>query len=147
MSIPRLVPAAALAALAFAASSAVAQVVVIGGKSTISADAASGVPIRIVSANSGGVRVSIDTDPDVALVCDNKEPKTTCHAYVKKGSVIRVALRRPTGPRMMPGQGAAPQPSQWAYDCMGTTGTDCTVTMDRVRTVFVDWSVGARRGQ
>lgn len=147
MSILRFIPACAPAALVFAACPAAAQVVVIGGTSTIGADSASGVPIRIVSANSGGMRVSIDTDPDVALVCDNKEPKTTCYAYVKKGSVIRVAMRRPTGPRAMPGQGVAPQPSQWAYDCIGTTGPDCVVTMDRVRTVFVDWSASARRGQ
>lgn len=143
----RLIPACAVFALGFAAAPAAAQVVVIGGKSTIGADSASGEAIRIVSANSGGARVSIDTDPDVALVCDDKPGKTTCHAWVLTGSVIRVALRRPTGPRMMPGQGEAPAAAQWSYDCVGTSGPDCTVRMTQTRTVFVDWAAGAKRGQ
>ena len=123
------------------------QVVLLGGKSTIGADSASGQSIRIVSANSGGARVSIDADPDVALVCDDKPDKTTCYAWVKTGSVIRVAMRRPQSPRTLPGQGLAPNPAQWAFDCVGTTGADCTVTMNQPRTVFVDWSAGPKRAQ
>jgi hypothetical protein len=147
MSILRLISACAIAALGTVACPAAAQVVVLGGKSTIGADSTSGQAIRIVSANSAGARVSIDTDPDVALVCDDKPDKTTCHAWVKTGSVIRVTLRRPTSPRTMPGQGEAPAPSQWAYDCIGTTGPDCTVRMTQTRTVFVDWAAGQKRGQ
>lgn len=142
-----LISACATVALGFVATPAVAQVVVLGGPSTIGADSASGQVIRIVSANSGGARVSIDTDPDVGLVCDDKPEKTTCHAWVKTGSMIRVALRRPAGPRTMPGQGKAPAPAQWAYDCVGTTGPDCTVRMTQTRTVFVDWAAGPKRGQ
>jgi hypothetical protein len=116
-----------------------AQVLLLDGKSTIGADSASGQSIRIVSANPGGARVSIDTHPDVALICDDKAPRTSCYAWVKTGSVIRVSLRRPAGPRMLPGQGAAPKPGQWGFDCVGTMGPDCTVTMNQARTVFVDW--------
>ena len=144
MSRPGFVLACAAAALGAAATPAAAQVVLLDGKSTIGADSASGQSIRIVSAHSGGARVSIDTDPDVALVCDYKSEKTTCYAWVKTGSVIRVSLRRPATPRTMPGQGAAPAPGQWAYDCVGTTGPDCTVTMNQTRTVFVDWAAGSR---
>jgi hypothetical protein len=133
-------------ALGFIAVPAEAQVILLGGKSSIGADSASGQSIRIVSASSGGARVSIDTDPDVALVCDDKPEKTTCYAWVKTGSVIRVSLRRPSNPRTLPGQGMAPTPSQWVYDCVGTTGADCTVTMTQARIVYVDWSA-APRGQ
>jgi len=139
--------ACAVAALGFVAVPAQAQVILLGGKSTIGADSASGQAIRIVSANSGGARVSIDTDPDVALVCDDKADKTTCYAWVKTGSVIRVSLRRPPSPRTLPGQGVAPTPAQWVYDCVGTTGPDCTVTMNQTRTVYVDWSAAPKRGQ
>lgn len=147
---PSLRLSAALAAvgLGLAASPVLAQVVVLNGKSTIGADSASGKAIRIVSANSGGARVSITTDPAVALVCDEKVPLTTCYAFVKTGSVIRVALRKPANGRTLPGQGIAPTPAQWAYDCIGTSGPDCTVTMNQPRTVFVDWSATApKRGQ
>ena len=148
MSVLRFTSACAVAALGFVAMPAAAQVILLGGKSTIGADSASGQSIRIVSANSGGARVSIDADPDVALVCDDKADKTTCYAWVKTGSVIRVSLRRPQSPRTLPGQGVAPAPAQWAYDCVGTTGPDCTVTMDQTRTVFVDWAAaGPRRGR
>ncbi|AQR72844.1 hypothetical protein [Sphingomonas sp. LM7] len=147
MSILRFTSACAAAALGFVVQPAAAQVVVIGGPSTIGADSASGQAIRIVSANSGGARVSIDTDPDVALVCDDKPQKTTCHAWVKTGSVIRVALRRPAGPRTPLGQGEAPAPGQWSYDCVGTTGPDCTVRMSQTRTVFVDWAAAPKRAQ
>lgn len=136
----------AVVALGFAAKPAQAQVILLAGKSTIGADSASGQSIRIVSANSGGARVSIDTDPDVALVCDDKADKTTCYAWVKTGSVVRVSLRRPPNPRTLPGQGIAPALAQWAYDCVGTTGPDCTVTMNQARTVFVDWAAGPKRG-
>jgi hypothetical protein len=116
-----------------------AQVVVLDGKSTIGSDSKNGHAIRIVSQNSGGARVSIRTQPAVALVCDEKTPKTTCYAWVKPGGTITVSLRRPPSPRIVPGQGAAPKPDQWAFDCVGTRGPDCTVTMTQARTVMVDW--------
>jgi hypothetical protein len=148
MSVLHLAAAVAVATIGFSAAPAASQVILLGGKSTIGADSASGQSIRIISANSGGARVSIDTDPDVALVCDDKVQKTTCYAWVKTGSVIRVSLRRPASPRTLPGQGAAPMPGQWAYDCVGTTGPDCTVTMNQSRTVFVDWAADtAKRAQ
>ena len=117
-----------------------AQVVVLNGKSTIGADAKTGQAVRVVSANSGGQRVSITSEPAVALVCDEKTPLTTCFAYVKTGSRIAFKLRRPTSPRTIPGQGVAPKPSQWAYDCVGTRTPDCTVVMKQTRTVMVDWN-------
>jgi hypothetical protein len=147
MVILRLTAGCIVAALGFGPSVAAAQVVLLGGKSTIGADSASGQSIRIVSANSGGARVSIDADPDVALVCGDKPDRTTCYAWVKTGSVIQVALRRPQSPRTLPGQGLAPSPAQWAFDCVGTTGPDCTVTMNQPRTVFVDWAAGPKRAQ
>ncbi|NIJ20682.1 hypothetical protein FHS95_002374 [Sphingomonas naasensis] len=147
MSIVRIASVCAGIALGFAAAPGAAQVILLGGKSPIGADSASGQTIRIVSANAGGARVSIDTDPDVALICDDRSEKTTCYAWVKTGSVIRVALRRPASPRTVPGQGAAPTRAQWAYDCIGTAGPDCTVTMNRTRTVFVDWAAGPKQGQ
>ena len=147
MSRPGFASACVAAALSAIATPVAAQVVLLDGKSTIGADSVSGQSIRIVSAHSGGARVSIDTDPDVALVCDDKSEKTTCYAWVKTGSVIRVSLRRPATLRTLPGQGAAPAPGQWAYDCVGTTGPDCTVTMNQTRTVFVDWTAAPKRGQ
>jgi hypothetical protein len=147
MAILRFTAGCVITALGFGPVGAAAQVVLLGGKSTIGADSASGQSIRIVSANSGGARVSIDADPDVALVCDDKPDKTTCYAWVKTGSVIRVAMRRPQSPRTLPGQGTAPNPAQWAFDCVGTTGPDCTVTMSQPRTVFVDWAAGPKRAQ
>lgn len=143
MSVLRLAAIVAVAAIGLSAAQAASQVILLGGKSTIGADSASGQTIRIVSTNSGRARVSIDTEPDVALVCDDDARKTACVAWVKTGSVIRVSLRRPTRPQTLPGQGMAPTPGQWAHDCAGTTGPDCTVTMSRTRTVFVDWSASA----
>ena len=132
--------AIAMVALLILSTAAGAQVVVLNGKSTIGADAKTGQAVRVVSTNSGGQRVSISSEPAVALVCNEKTPLTTCFAYVKTGSRITFKLRRPTSPRTIPGQGIAPKSSQWAYDCVGTRTSDCTVTMDRTRTVMVDWS-------
>ncbi|NYT40753.1 hypothetical protein HZY97_08295 [Sphingomonas sp. R-74633] len=148
MSVLRLTSAWPVAMLGFLAMPASAQVILLDGKSTIGADSASGQSIRIVSVNPGSARVSIDTNPDVALICDDKAPKTTCFAWVKTGSVIRVSLRRPPNARTLPGQGVAPSPAQWAQDCAGTTGPDCIVRMNQARTVFVDWAAGAaKRGK
>lgn len=127
-----------LAALGTAAALR-AQVVVLNGPSTIGSDSKNGHPIRVVSQNSGGARVSIRTEPAVALTCDDKVPRTTCYAFVKPGERITVSLRRPLPLRTKPEQGAAPKPDQWAYDCVGTTGPDCIVTMTQPRTVMVDW--------
>lgn len=130
----------AAALLAVVGTAAAAQVVALNGKSTIGSDSKNGQAIRIVSQNSGGARVSIRTEPAVALVCDEKTPKTTCYAFVKPGERIAVSLRRPVSPRTIPGQGVAPKPNQWSFDCVGTSGPDCAVTMSQPRTVMVDWS-------
>ena len=128
-----------MAALLASASTAPAQVVVLNGKSTVGSDSKNGKAIRIVSANSGGQRVSIVTEPAIALVCDEKTPLTTCLAYVKPGTRVTAKLRLPTSVRTLPGTGLPPKPDQWKYDCVGTTGNDCTVAMTQTRTVMVDW--------
>jgi hypothetical protein len=127
------------AALLGGAAALPAQVVVLNGPSTIGSDAKNGHALRIVSQSSGGATVSIRTTPATALVCDGNAPKTTCYAYVKPGERIAVSLRRPVSRRTPPGQGVAPKPHQWAYDCVGTTAPDCVVSMTQARTVMVDW--------
>lgn len=124
----------------FAAAPAATQVVVLNGKSTIGSDSNSGRLLTIVSAHSGGVRVSIKTDPAVALVCDEK-PVTTCSAWVKLGERITVSLRRPKSPRTPPGQGLAPTVAEWGRGCQGTiSGGDCLIAMRENRSVLVDWA-------
>lgn len=124
-----------------AAFPAAAQVVVLNGKSTIGSDSNAGKMLRIVSANSGGVRVSIVTDPAVALICDERTPRTGCAAWVKAGTRIAVSLRRPDTPRTPPGQGALPSPARWGRGCPGTISNGaCVVTMTEGRTVSVDWA-------
>ncbi|WP_404338547.1 hypothetical protein AB2M62_06250 [Sphingomonas sp. MMS12-HWE2-04] len=119
---------------------AVGQVVVLNGKSSIGSDSNSGRLLTIVSANSGGIRVSIKTDPAVALICDEK-PVTTCSAWVKQGERITVSLRRPDSPRTPPGQGLPPTVAEWGRGCQGTiSGGDCLVAMRESRSVSVDWS-------
>ncbi|PXA97068.1 hypothetical protein DMC47_15965 [Nostoc sp. 3335mG] len=125
-----------------AAWPAPAQVVVLNGKSTIGSDSSAGQLLTVVSANSGGARVSIRTGPDVALVCDQKAPVTRCSAWVKTGARILIQMRRPASPLVPPGRGTPPTREQWGRSgCPGTlTGTDCIVVMSAARTVAVDWS-------
>ncbi|MEN3749456.1 hypothetical protein TPR58_19935 [Sphingomonas sp. HF-S3] len=135
------VAVAVIAAFAVAAAGR-AQVVVLNGRSAIGSDSSAGQLVTIVSANSGGARVSIRTDPEVALICDQKAPVTRCSAWVRTGARIRVEMRRPDSPRVPPGHGAAPTREQWGRGgCPGTlAGADCTVVMSAARTVAVDWS-------
>lgn len=130
-----------LLAAAAMSSPALAQVTVLNGPSMIGSDSANGVAIRVVSTNSGGKTVSIKSEPPVALVCDNKLPKTTCFAYVKPGERISFSLRRRDSPRLAPGQGTPPAFNQWLFDCAGTIGPDCVVSMTQTRTVMVDWGL------
>lgn len=129
-------------ALALTASQTMAQVTVLNGKSTIGSDSNAGRLLTVISVNSGGVRVSIRTEPAVALVCDEKTPVTRCAAWVKADERIALSLRRPESPRTPPGQGAAPTAAEWGLrGCPGTiSGGDCIVTMSGNRTVSVDWA-------
>lgn len=123
-----------------ASAPSVAQVAMLNGKVTNIADSNTGKLLKIVSINPGGVRVSVKTDPSIALVCDARAPATTCTAWVKAGSKVTVILRRPQSVRGLPGDGLPPHHMQWRGDCAGTTANDCVVTMDADRIVQVDWA-------
>lgn len=102
---------------------------VVNGRPDEMADSQSGELLRIVSANAGGARVTLRTQPSLMLTCDSAA-NPTCLAWVARGRKVRVELRR---------SDAAPRPGQWRDDCAGTTEPDCAVRMDRGRTVMVDW--------
>lgn len=132
--------AIAAPAVILASAPGVAQIAMLNGKATNIADSNTGRLLRIVSVNPGGVRVSVRTEPSIALVCDARTPASTCTAWVRAGSKVTVILRRPPDARAVPGAGAAPHRTQWRGDCAGTTAVDCVVTMDADRVVQVDWA-------
>lgn len=139
MRVAKLFMATLLAAGALVCGSAAAQVVMLNGKATNYADSNTGRLLTVISAHSGGARVAVTTDPAVALVCDNKEPVTTCSAWVHAGSRVAVTLRRPDSARTPIGGGLTPTIRQWRADCAGATAPTCVVKMDANRTVEVDW--------